>query len=44
TFYDRGIQNDMEKLSINCYACRWSGLFKNYEVIQVNFINECMPY
>ncbi|CAM4755487.1 unnamed protein product [Rotaria magnacalcarata] len=31
TFYDRGIQNDMEKLSINCYACRWSGLFKNYE-------------
>ncbi|CAF3654742.1 unnamed protein product [Rotaria socialis] len=30
-FYDRGIQNDMKNLHINCYVCHWNGLFKNYK-------------
>jgi len=40
---DRGFRNDMKKLQILCSICPWDGLFKDYEVkqlyfIQINFI------
>jgi hypothetical protein len=35
---DRGFRNDMKKLSIICSLCEWNGLFKDYEVKQVYFM------
>ncbi len=35
---DRGFRNDMKQLSIICSLCEWNGLFKDYEVKQVYFM------
>ena len=35
---DRGFRNDMKQLSIICSLCEWNGLFKDYEVKQLYFM------
>ncbi len=34
-FLDRGMENDMRMLDISCYLCRWTGLFKYYQVTSI---------
>jgi len=35
---DRGFRNDMKPLPIVCSLCEWNGLFTDYEVKQLYFM------